>query len=588
MSATIHTHPSSKAIYLRLLGYVRPHWKVFAVAILAMGATAATEPLLPALLKALFDSGFGPNATAHPAWYYPLILVSIFLLRGVVGFVADYALAWVGNRLVMDLRNAAFERLVNLPTHYFESTTTGEMVSKLTNDVTGVTNAATTVLTVAVRDTITLIGLLGWLLYLNWQLTLIAISITPIIALIVSKFGGRLREISRQAQRSLGRLNHILEEAIGGHRIVKVFGGQQYEVDRFHHASQEQRGLSMRQTIAAGAQGPFVQIFVAIALGLIIGIAQHQSHSDQTTIGSFVSFITAMLMLLAPTKRLTDINAPLQRGLAAAESVFEQLDAPTESDQGQPLTTSLKGHVRIENLTMRYEGANRDALHQINLDIQPGSCIALVGGSGGGKSTLANLITRFYTPTSGRICVDDLDIQTIRLLDLRANLALVSQDVVLFNDTVAANIAYGQMQHASLQDIERAARAAHAHDYISALPEGYQTQIGENGVKLSGGQRQRLAIARALLKNAPILILDEATSALDTESEKAVQAALDVLMQGRTTIVIAHRLSTIEHADCIVVLQGGEIVEQGKHAELLAANGTYARLHGMQFKDSAA
>lgn len=568
---------TSSAIYLRLLGYVRPYWRIFAVAVVCMAATAATEPLLPALLKSLFDSGFGSTAK-HPIWFFPALLIGIFLVRGIVGFVADYAMSWIANKLVYDLRQLMFGHMVRLPTKYFDDNNSGRLVSKILNDVVGVTHSTTGVLTVMVRDSVTVLGLLGWLLYLNWQLTLIALAVAPLIALVVRSFGKRMRQLTRDTQMAMGQVTGDLTQTVRAHRVIKVFQGQLAEEARFDDINRLQRGLAMRQTVAGAGQGPFVQILAALALATIIGIALHQSSSDRTTVGGFVGFITGMLMLLAPTKRLTDINAPLQRGLAAAESVFEFLDQPLESEDGLPAPPNFKSSIRFENVGFAYPESNRPALDDISLDLPAGSTVALVGSSGSGKTTLANLLPRLYKPTSGRILIDDMDAATLRLADLRQRISLVSQDVQLFSDTVAANIAYGTLSSASRDAIREAARAAHAEEFIENLPQGLDTPIGENGMKLSGGQRQRIAIARALLKNAPILILDEATSALDSESERAVQDALETLMLGRTTLVIAHRLSTIERADCVVVLDRGRIVERGTHRELLALGRQYAHL----------
>jgi subfamily B ATP-binding cassette protein MsbA len=577
---------TSTQLYLRLLGYVKPYWRTFAISILGMAVTAATEPLLPALLKPMLDGTFihKDDTVIHLA---PLIIVVIFFVRGVASFVGTYAIGWVGNKVVMDLRAAMFQKLLTLPTCFYDDHATGNLISKLTFDVTQVTAAATNVVTVSIRDSIIIVGLLGWLFYLNWKLTLLSLVMLPIIAVIIKIINARMRNASRDSQRAMGDITQVIEESVAAHKVVKLFGGQQYESSRFNEQANWARRHVMKQAMAAAANVPIVQMVAAIALAVIVYLATVQSKSDEATVGGFLSFIVAMMMLTAPIKRMTGVSEFLQRGLAASESVFELLDTPGEINTGNVTIGRADGRIGFEHVSLSYHQDDRFALRNINLEIPAGQAVALVGASGSGKSTLANLVPRFYLPSSGCITLDGQNLAELTLASLRANIALVSQEVVLFNDTIAANIAYGQMREVPEAEIIAAARAAHAMEFINEMPQGLNTLVGERGVKLSGGQRQRIAIARAILKNAPILILDEATSALDSESERHVQAALETLMQGRTSLVIAHRLSTIEKADRIVVLQKGEIVETGTHRELLARGGVYAQLHRIQFSNAA-
>jgi subfamily B ATP-binding cassette protein MsbA len=572
---------SSRALYSRLLSYVRPYWKVFLAAMLCMGLSSLAEPVFPAMMKYMLDDGFAKSQGGWAWLIYPLVILAVFLVRAIFGFLGEYALSWVANNVVTELRQAMFARIVHLPMRYYSDNLSGHLMSRVMYDVTNVTAAATTAIT-SLISSLSIIALMGWLFYLNWQLTLITLVMAPPIAVAVRFFSRRLRKVSRDLQLAMGKITQVLQETIEGYKVVRIFGGQAYERERFRQAVREQRGLALRTTLASAGQSPIVYFFATVALAIIIGVALRQAAEDQTTVGSFVSFITAMLMVLPALRRLTDVNAPIQRGLAAAESIFALIDEAAEEDTGTVELGHAQGHIDFDHVTFTYPGAERPALNDLSLSVWPGECVALVGASGSGKTTVANLLPRFYGVETGEIRVDGHRLSEICLESLRANIALVSQDVVLFNDTIAANIAYGSKRGASREDIRAAAGAAHALEFIDVLAEGIDTVIGENGVKLSGGQRQRLAIARAILKDAPILILDEATSALDTESERHVQAALDELMRGRTTLVIAHRLSTIENADRIVVLHEGRLCESGRHAELLALNGAYARLHSLQ------
>ncbi|MDE1942115.1 MAG: lipid A export permease/ATP-binding protein MsbA [Betaproteobacteria bacterium] len=571
----------SAALYGRLLRYVLPYRWEFVAAITGMIVTAATEPLLPALLKPMLDMSF---VHKDPAWIHwvPVMLLSLFVVRGIANFVSKFAMNWVGNKVVMDLRGQMFSRLLELPVRYFDDHTGGALISKLVFDANQVMTAATTVITNLVTDSFVVLGLLSWLVYLNWKLTSITLLAAPPIALVVRKFNTRLRNANRENMKAMGGITTVLDETISCQKVIKVFGGVESETERFREASNRVRRLNMKQAAAGAANVPLVQFFAALAVAAIVWLATLQAGADETTVGGFVSFITAMIMLLAPLKRLSDISESLQRGLAGCESIFELLDQKPEEDAGTVVLDRAQGRLQFEHVSFSYPRGNRPAIDDFTLDVRAGETIALVGQSGSGKTTLAMLIPRFYTPTAGRILLDGHALPSLTLASLRANIALVSQDVVLFNDTVAHNIAYGPLRNAAPEQIRAAAKAANALDFIEQLPEGFDTLLGENGARLSGGQRQRIAIARAILKDAPLLILDEATSALDSESERAVQAALERLMVGRTTIVIAHRLSTIENADRIVVLQEGRMVEQGPHRDLLARSGVYARLYQMQ------
>ncbi len=574
--------PTSRQLYGRLLGYVKPYWRMFALSLVGLVLTAATEPVLPALFKPLLDEGFVGKNEDFIRWI-PLLLLALFLVRGVTSFISTYCMAWVGSRLVMDLRAAMFDKLMTLPTRYFDQNPSGQLIAHLAFNVTQVTQSATSAVTTLVRDTLTVLGLLGYLLWLNWKLTLIVFGMVPLTLWVVRIASKRLRGLSRKAQQNIGELTQVVDEAVGGHRVVKLYGGEAYEAGRFRHAANQARTYEMKRVAANAIYEPFVQFLAAVALAIIVYIAADQASDNATTVGGFVAFFMAMLLLFAPLKRLTAVNDQMQRGLAASETIFALLDTDAERDTGIRTLARAAGGLAFRDVSLTYPGKDVPALDRIALAIAPGETVALVGASGSGKTTLANLVPRFYDPDSGAIQLDGVDTRDLSLTNLRAQIALVSQDVVLFNDTLANNIAYGSKRDATPGDIRAACVAAHAWDFIQAMPDKLDTLIGENGMRLSGGQRQRIAIARAILKNAPVLILDEATSALDNESERHVQAALETLMQNRTTLVIAHRLSTIERADRIVVLEGGRIVEIGSHRDLLARQGRYAQLHALQF-----
>jgi subfamily B ATP-binding cassette protein MsbA len=573
---------SSKALYARLLRYVWPYRAALFGGIVAMVIGGLADASIVKLSEPLLNELFVQH-NRDLAIILPLAVVAIFLVSGISSFASGYATQWVGNKVILDLRREMFAKVLRLPPAYFDEHSTAQLVAKFTNDVNNITAAGTSVLVTLVRDTVTIVALVAILLTSNWKLTLIAFLVIPPIAIVVRAFSKRLRTMSRESQRAVGGVAEVLDEAISNQRVVRIFGGQAYEGERFERASQAIRRYNMKQAAAAAGTVPVTQFFVAIAIALIIYLAASEAFAGTTSVGHFIEFIAAVGMLLQPLKRLTGVNEHVQRALAACESVFAVIDAPAENDRGTVKLDRAQGAIRLDDVTLTYRGAGRPALSGVSLEISPGETVALVGPSGGGKSSLIHLLPRFYHPESGRITLDGHDLEALTLESLRRQISLVSQNVVLFNDTIAANIAYGREERVAEAEIVRAAEAAHVMEFVRGLPQGLATQIGENGAKLSGGQRQRIAIARAILKDAPVLLLDEATSALDTESERAVQAALEALMRGRTTIVIAHRLSTVEKADRIVVLAEGRIVESGTHRQLVSAEGVYAGLHRLQF-----
>lgn len=577
----------SKQLYLRLLRTLKPYWLLFTIGIVSTVILAMTQPAIAAMMKPLLDGAFVEKNQDFIFWM-PIVLVALFSLRGLASFASSMALAWVSSKIVMDFRVKMFDRVLSLPTEYFDNNPVGKIISKFTNDVTQVTASATMVLITMVRDSVQVIGLVAWMLYIDWKLSLLLFALIPIIAVVVFFIGKRLRVLNKYLQNSFGDLNHVLGESIRGQKEVKIFGGQNYEKKRLYDTANWVRRYQMKLQGASALSVPIVEIVSAFLMGLIVYLSTHRIEANQMTVGSFMSFIAALGLLLTPIRRLTKVNEPLQRSLAAAESVFGLIDMKGEIDNVEKKSNApidvFQGHIQFNNISFQYATAKKAAIKQLTLEIKPNQTIAFVGASGSGKTTLAHLLPRLYDINKGSILIDGNNIAEIPLSTLRHNIALVSQDVTLFNDTVTANITYGRSGEINQDELMKAVRAANTESFINEMPEGMLTELGEGGVRLSGGQRQRLAIARALYKDVPILILDEATSALDNESEKLVQIALENLKKNRTTIMIAHRLSTIENADQIVVMEQGEIVEMGTHHELLAQQGHYTNLYQTQYE----
>jgi ATP-binding cassette, subfamily B, bacterial MsbA len=573
--------PLSLPLYRRLLAYVHPYWWVFAFAAFGMIMVAAGDVVMTYMVLPIIQRLQHPDP--ETTLRLPLVVVGVFALRGLGSYMSEFGMAWTGHRVVFDLRREMISHLLALPTPFYDAQSPGRLISKFTFDAYQLADAASSAITSAVRGTLTIVGSVGLLLWLNWKLTLIAIVVLPVVAGVTRIFSRRLSRVARDVQQHTGSVMQVLEEFVGGQRVVKVFGGQQYERARAVGVANQLRQSMSRQSLAEGSNAPMLQFLGACAAAVVLWIMLRQSQAGSFDAASFTAYVVALFTLLDRLRALSGVNANIQRGLAASESIFALLDEKPEDDLGRVELSNVRGGLVFEGVSARYAGAERDALAGVSLRVAPGESMALVGPSGSGKTTLVNLIPRFYEPVNGDIRLDGQRIDALTLANLRSHIALVSQDITLFDDTVAANIAYGTMAAAPRAAIEQAAQAAHALEFILALPKGFDTIVGENGIRLSGGQRQRLAIARAILKNAPILILDEATSALDSESERQVQAAMETLMQGRTTIVIAHRLSTIERVDRIAVLDAGRVVEYGTHRELLAQNGLYAKLHRIQF-----
>jgi subfamily B ATP-binding cassette protein MsbA len=577
----------------RLIQYLKPHTKTIIGSILAMALVAGAETSIPALMKPLLDRGFTGELDGK-LWLVPIFLVGLAFIRGGAQFLSNYLLSRVINAVLLKLREQMFQTLLHAKTEFYQKSSASSLINAVVFEVNNVLSIMGSMLISLVRDSLTVLGLLGYLIYLNWKLTLVVLIIFPIIAYIMSLINRRLRGLNREQQAMTSDLAYIVEESVSGHKIVKVHGGEAYEMNRFIEKADRLRRFALKTAVVGGLNQPITQLIASMALSVVLVIALMQSSTEGTTVGGFAAFITAMMLIISPIKHLADINQPLQRGLTAAEMIFSLMDQPIEEDDsrkaGVQRIEKAKGAIAFKDVSFAYQQDTdrQDALKHVSLSIQAGEVVAFVGPSGGGKSTLVSLLPRFFRPTAGAIELDGINLEELSLSDLRRQIAFVSQDVILFNDSIAANVAYGTD---AISGIDRgrvieALEAANLSKLLSELPQGIDTLIGDNGNQLSGGQRQRLAIARAIYKDAPILILDEATSALDSESERQVQEALDRLMAGRTTLVIAHRLSTIEHASRIVVLEHGQVVENGSHTELIAKGGLYSNLHRLQFANA--
>ncbi len=571
-------------LYFRLLSYTFSHKIVFIVSIFAMAVFAVTDTAFAALIKPLLDGSF-VDKDPETIRLFPFLLIGLFLLRSIAGFISTYGIAWVGRSVVKKIREQMFDKLVHTPTRTYDFSSSGELLSKVTYDTEQVAEAATKAVTVIVRDGLTVIGLIGLMFYQSFILSVGILIIGPVIAIFIKVMSVRFRDTSKHIQQSMGYITNVVEELIAGHRVVKIFGGEKSEKKSFESVNENNKKRHLKLALIQGLSIPMVQFVVAVFLSGIIYFVTSDAYVTDISVGTFMSFITAMILVFAPLKRLAEINVVLQRGLAASESIFALLDSKSEMEQKSAYRITLDENfsaINFNNITFSYDN-KKNVLEGINFMVKKGATCAIVGRSGSGKSTLMNLLPRFYELSNGSISFDDKDISQSSLQNLRSLIAYVGQDLTLFNDTIKNNIAYGLLENKGFDEIQSAAKTSHAEEFIKTFDKGYDTLVGDNGVLLSGGQRQRIAIARAILKDSPILLLDEATSSLDSQSEKLIQEALEDLQRNRTTIVIAHRLSTIEKADEIIVLDKGKIVEQGTHESLMVNNQIYTNLYKIQF-----